>query len=347
MSIQTAQEVYRCREVAAEMFGLENPAAVVFTPNCTASLNTVIHSLLRNGGRAVVSDMEHNSVMRPLYALSPAQPIFDVAKVVIGDDEETVENFRRCITRDTRLILCTQASNVIGYRLPIRRIGELAAAYGIPFVVDGAQGGGAVPLDMKQDHIDYLCLPGHKGLYGPMGTGLLLCAGQKKLYPLTEGGTGSNSLSPEQPEELPDRLESGTVNVPGICGLRAGMEWVNRCTMRRIHTVKTRLMAQLYDGLRRIPQAVLYAPPPTEQNSSGVLSFNLREIPCEKTAEALAKRGIAVRAGLHCAPSAHRKIGTLPNGTVRISPSFFNTPAEISHTLKIIRDLSGKPLQYF
>ncbi len=166
--------------------------------------------LLKNGGRAVVSSLEHNAVMRPLYSLSHSNPVYDVARVTEGDDDATVEAFRRCIRPSTRAIVCTHASNVFGTRLPIRRLGQLAREYGLPFVVDAAQTGGVLPIDMEEDNIHFLCLAGHKGLYGPMGTGLLLCRGPYFLPSFVEGGTGSRSLELAQPSDLPDRLESGT-----------------------------------------------------------------------------------------------------------------------------------------
>ena len=215
MGMAASQEIYRCRETAARFFHLENPAHVVFTLNCTMALNMVLKGLLCEGGHIVVSSLEHNAVMRPLKALSAGAPVYSVATVVPENPEETVRNFRRCITPQTKALLCIHASNVFGCRLPIRRIGEMAHRLGLLFIVDAAQSAGVLPVDMEADHIDYLCVPGHKGLYGPMGTGMLLCGPDTPLPTLMEGGTGSQSLLLDQPEELPDRLESGTVNTPG------------------------------------------------------------------------------------------------------------------------------------
>ncbi len=336
MSLRASEEVYRCREAAARLFHLANPAGVVFTMNCTMSLNIVLKGLLKNGGHVVVSSLEHNAVMRPLTALSVRRPVYTAAKVVPGDDDETVDNFRRCITPFTKAIVCTHASNVFGLRLPIRRLGRLAREYGLLFVVDGAQSAGVLPIDMQRDCIDYLCVPGHKGLYGPMGTGMLLCGPEKPLPTLIEGGTGSQSLLLTQPDELPDRLESGTVNLPGICGLRAGMEWVMQQGIENIGREEIWHLSMLYEHLSRMPRVQLYVPRPSLDRSAPVLSFNLDGQKSEKIAARLDEAGIAVRAGLHCAPSAHRQFHTLPDGTVRMAPSLFTTDEEIERTCKIL-----------
>lgn len=345
MGMAASREVYRCRETAASFFHLDNPGHVVFTMNCTMSLNIVIKGLLRYGGHVVVSSLEHNAVLRPLNALSASGRVYSVATVVPGDPEETVRNFHRCITPRTKAILCTHASNVFGFRLPIREIGELAHRMGLLFVVDAAQSAGVLPIDMEADHIDYLCVPGHKGLYGPMGTGMLLCAPDTPLPTFMEGGTGSQSLLLEQPDELPDRFESGTVNTPGICGLRAGMEWVMNKGIDKIGQHEIRLMAALHDRLSEVPGVVLYTPRPRLEETAPVLSLNVGGLSSEETANRLDRMGIAVRPGLHCAPSAHQQMGTLPDGTVRLAPSAFTNEAQIEKTAYILREIARKPLQ--
>lgn len=341
LAMAASEEVYRCREAVASLFHLENPANVIFTLNCTMSLNMVIKGLLRNGGRAVVSDLEHNAVMRPLHGLS-RYPVYDVAQTFPGDDDRTVEAFRRCITPATRLLVCTHASNVFGVALPIRRIGELCRRFRIPFVVDGAQSAGLLPIDMERDNIDFLCLPGHKGLYGPMGTGLLLCSGRYDLPPFVEGGTGSQSLQFRQPGELPDKLESGTPNTPGICGLRAGVEFVSQVGIDAIAQRECAHMAVLYDRLQSSPRITLYTPPPRAGACAPVLSVNVQGYSSEEAAAWLSRQGVAVRAGLHCAPAAHRKFGTLPSGTVRLAPSVFTTRQQTEELCKILLNLPKK-----
>ena len=208
MGLAASREIYRCRETAAEFFNLKNPSNVVFVQNCTLALNIVIKGLLRNGGHVIVSDLEHNAVMRPLYAISNYLTTYSTAGISPENTDETVEVFRRCIRPDTKAIICLHASNVFGTRLPIREIGRLARRHGIKFVVDAAQSAGVLPIDMQADCIDYLCVPGHKGLYGPMGIGMLLCGSEQLLPPFIEGGTGSYSIEFGQPSELPDRFET-------------------------------------------------------------------------------------------------------------------------------------------
>ena len=337
LSMGAAEEIWRCRETAAALFGLSSPERVIFTLNCTMSLNMVLKGLLRRGGHVLVSDMEHNAVMRPLEGMSRSGfPAYVVVPTVPGEEAATAAAFERRITAATRAIVCTHCSNVFGVALPIRRIGEAAARHGLPFVVDAAQSAGVLPLDMAADGIDFLCMPGHKGLYGPMGTGLLLCSGRYALPPFVEGGTGSSSLSLRQPEELPERLESGTPNVAGICGLRAGMEWVRQQTVERIAAHECRELRSVYGTLSHNPRIRLYAPCPQAGLSAPVLSFTRQGEDPETTAERLNALGVAVRAGLHCAPAAHRKFGTLPAGTVRLSPSAFTAPQDTQRLCRIL-----------
>lgn len=343
MSLAASEQVYRCREAAAAFFGLLDPAGVIFTLNCTMALNTVIRGLAESGGRVLISDLEHNSVLRPLHVLSAGRPRYDVAAWSPNDDE-TVDNFRRAIRPDTRLIVCTHASNVFGVTLPIRRLGALAHENGLLFCVDAAQTAGVLPIDMEADGIDYLCVAAHKGLYAPMGTGLLLCRETRQLLPLMRGGTGSLSLHPEQPEELPDRLEAGTVNTPGICGLLAGLQFVRQKGRDRIYAHELGLLTALYDRLRNIPGVRLYTPRPVAGRTAPVLSVTVDGMPGEQAAARLSEAGVAVRAGLQCAPMAHRHFGTLPDGTVRLAPSAFSTQRELETICKLFYQITQKSL---
>ncbi len=343
MSLATSEQLYRCREAAAAFFGLSDPTGVIFTPNCTASLNYVIRALLADGGRVVISDLEHNAVWRPVYALSPRFPRYDVA-AWDADEDALVENFRRAIRRDTRLIVCTHASNVFGVTFPVKRLAELAHAYGLPLCVDAAQSAGVLPLHMEQDGIDYLCVAAHKGLYAPMGTGLLLCRERERVTPLLRGGTGSYSRRPEQPQELPDRLESGTPNTPGLCGLLAGLIFIQNQGRERIYRHELGLLQQMYDRLQGRPGIRLYTPRPEPGKSAPVLSLNVEGIPSEQVGERLAAADIAVRAGLHCAPLAHTRFGTLPDGTVRLAPSAFSNAKEVEQICKFFIQITQKTL---
>ncbi len=344
MGMAASEQVYVCREAAAAFFGLPDPAGVIFVLNCTAALNTVIHGVLGNGGRVLISDLEHNAVLRPLHALPPAGRRYDIARWS-PDEDETVENFRRAIRPDTRLLLCTHASNVFGVTLPIQRLAELAHSHGLVFCVDAAQTAGVLPLDMQAYGIDYLCVAAHKGLYAPMGTGMLLCRDTARpLPPLVRGGTGSLSLHPEQPTELPDRLESGTPNVPGICGIAAGIRFVQQQGRETIYQHELRLLQRVYDRLNGVPGIQLYTPRPEAGRSAPVLSLNVQGLKSEELAEQLDTAGVAVRAGLHCAPLAHRHFGTLPDGTARLAPSAFTTPQQAEAICKLFIQIAQKTL---
>lgn len=331
-SEQTAMAVFSVRERIAEFFGADGPEQVVFTAGCTHSINSVIKGVLKDGDHVIVSSLEHNAVIRPIVKCGVA---YDVAPVSFLDDNITVENFRRLIRPETRMIFVTAASNVIGKRLPVTALGKLCRERGLLFGVDAAQTAGVLPLNMRESNIDYLCIAPHKGLYAPMGIGILI-ARQPIENTLIEGGTGVDSRSLYQPDSLPERLESGTVNVPGIMGAAAGLEFVKTKGIERIFEHELRLVRMLYDGLEEMPHIMLYTPRP-DSGYAPVLSFNVSGVPSSKTAEYLNSNGIATRAGLHCAPSAHRVIGTLENGTVRVCPSVFNNVREIQYLLSVIK----------
>ena len=342
MAMSTAEQLYECRQAAAEFFGLPNPSGVVFTANCTTALNMVIQGLLKEDGRAVTSDLEHNAVMRPLSAV--AQQRYDIVPWCQNEDE-LVERFRRAIRPDTRLMIVTHASNVFGVTLPIRKLGELAHRYGLLFCVDAAQTAGVLPIDMVVDQIDYLCVAAHKGLYAPTGMGMLLCCENDGVPPLMYGGTGSHSLSLSQPEDLPDRLESGTPNTSGICGLRAGIAFVENKGRERIYRHEIVLLQQVYDRLIEHPSMRFYTSRPSLQANAPVLSLNVGNLPSEQVAEMLNEHHIAVRAGLHCAPCAHHRFGTPEQGTVRLAPSAFSTKDEAEYICKVFLEIGKKALR--
>lgn len=324
MCLRTTQAVYESRKLAADFFGAAGPECVLFQPSCTQALNLVLKGALKAGDHVVVSDLEHNAVMRPLTALASRGITYTVAKVVPGDNDATLESFRKALGPKTKLVVCTMASNVFGIRVPVERITALAHQYGVKVCVDAAQGAGLIPIHIGESGIDYLCCAGHKGLYGPMGTGLLVLREPEELLgSLVEGGTGTQSRNLQQPEEVPERYESGTQNVPGILGLEAGIEFVRRRGPERICREELQKLRYLHGRLSKMGKVTLYTPPPEEPWFVPVLSFNLDGVPSERTGEFLAKGGIAVRCGLHCAPLAHEKLGTLETGTVRVSPSVF------------------------
>lgn len=328
MSMAAAREVYQCRVEVNEFFHGPGPENVVFPLNCTQALNLVLKGWLRPGDHVVVSDLEHNAVMRPLQALSGKGVTWTKAHVTPGDNDATVDAFRKALTGKTRLIVCTHASNVWGFRLPVERIGAMAREYGIPIALDCAQSAGVLPIDMEDMGVDFLCAAGHKGLYGPMGTGILIAAQGSKLSTILEGGTGNESRNLNQPAEMPEHLESGTVNVPGIAGLRAGIRFVRR-QGEGLYRREMAYVQELYDRLAKIPEVILYTPRPEYGRCVPLLSCNVKGLSSEEAAAELAKWGIAVRAGLHCAPAAHETMGTLETGAIRMAPSGFSNIAEI------------------
>ena len=341
MSFRASELIYDCRVNAAKFFGAEKPENVIFTSNCTAALNTVIKGTLKSGDHAVISALEHNAVVRPLEFLKKSGISYSVADFSY-DGDELINNFREALQPNTRLVISTQASNVFGVRLPVERLGAMCRLYEIPFCVDAAQTAGAVPVSLAESPIDFLCTAGHKGLYGPMGTGLLIINTDKTPESLIQGGTGSLSLSREQPGILPDKYESGTPNLPGIAGLNEGIRFVQAKNPKMIMKSEIRLAQRLYDSLKKINGVELYAPRPEENGSVAVVSFNIVGKDSEDVAMLLSERyNIAVRAGLHCAPLAHQSFGTIESGTVRAVISVYNKPAQTDYLADSVRRIAA------
>ena len=340
MSLKASEIIFNCRENAAALFGVESPDRIIFTDNCTTALNTVIKGLLKSGDHAVISSLEHNAVARPLEHLKQRGVSFSVAQVFEGDDEATIESFRKAVRNNTKLVVCTAASNVFGIRPPVERIAAICRIYNILFCVDAAQSAGVVPVNMSGSGIDFLCAPGHKGLYGPMGTGILAINSDILPESLTQGGTGSMSSSLEQPETLPDKYESGTPNLPGIAGLNAGLKFVMERGEANILSAETAKAQRLYDGLASMRDVVLYTARPQITTHVPVISFNVRGHDSEQIAALLSDRfNIAVRAGLHCAPLAHKSFGTEEQGTVRAVISVYTKPAQIDYFLLSLKKI--------
>ncbi|MBP3305183.1 MAG: aminotransferase class V-fold PLP-dependent enzyme [Oscillospiraceae bacterium] len=306
-AMAAAQTVYHCRETAADFFDCQ-PEQVVFTSNCTHGLNIAIRTLVKPGGRVAVSGFEHNAVTRPLHALKAR---LTVAGRKLFDWENTLSEFEDALRAGADAAVFTHVSNVFGYILPVEEMAALCRQYRVPFIIDAAQSAGTLPVTLKSWGADFIAMPGHKGLLGPQGTGLLLCG--RDPEPLLAGGTGSESRRQEMPDFLPDRAEPGTLNVPGIAGLDAGMGYLRRTGIRRIHEREHRAAMRCAKDLANLGFQVFSGP-----NQAGTVSF-VPETDCEAAAEILSKRGIAVRAGLHCAPLAHESAGTLETGTVRVS----------------------------
>lgn len=324
LAAQTGKKVYEVRVKVAEFFGAQNEEQVVFTQNCTYALNTVIKGLLRPGDHVITSDMEHNSVMRPLYSLQSKGISYSCA-VTSYDDEKTVHAFRCLIRENTRAIIVMHGSNVFGIKLPIEKLAKLARQYGLYFIVDAAQTAGTEPIDVTNIGIDFLCTAGHKGLYGPTGTGLMITSCGKYLSPLVEGGTGSASKELAQPRFMPDCFESGTINTFGIIGLGAGLDFIKQRGMKNIARYESTVARCLYDHICNEKKVVLYTPRPEYGVNLPVLSFNIQGLTSEETTARLNKAGFALRGGLHCAPTAHKRFKTDHIGTARVSVGAFNT----------------------
>ena len=341
MSVAASQLVYDTRSKLKDFFHARDVENVIFTPGCTASLNTVIKGVLQPGDHVVISSFEHNAVLRPLEKLRKNGTVTYTVAQVHTDDEMTIASFREALNSRTRMIICTHASNVSGRILPVRRLCALAHANGILFCLDAAQSAGVLPIDLKDDGFDFVCCAGHKGLYGPMGTGVLLINCDTDLNTLIEGGTGSASADVSMPSYYPDRFESGTMNVPGMAGLGSGIDFIHHRGWNRIYEHEMRKMRLLYQHLAQNKRIHLYTPLPEDGVNAPVLSLNIDGIDCEKAAAILDERyQIAVRAGLHCAPLAHRSIGTLDTGTVRVAPSVFTTDEEIRRTAQALHKIS-------
>ena len=334
-AMAAAETAFSCRAAAARLFHVDDPERVVFTFNATHGLNIAIKTLARPGSRVVVSGYEHNAVTRPLHALGVQ---LRVARGRLFDRQAVLEDFRRELDRGADLAVCTHVSNVFGFILPIEDIAALCREREVPLIIDASQSAGCLPLDFQALGAAFAAMPGHKGLYGPQGTGLLLCGADPD--PLLEGGTGSESKRQAMPEFLPDRLEAGTHNIAGIAGLLEGLRFLERQGVEKIGEKESRLIRGLGKRLGTLPGTeVFLAGDPEAQ--AGVLSFRLRGRDCEELGEVLGKRGFALRAGLHCAPLAHETAGTLETGTLRASVSAFNTERETGQLLRAVREIAG------
>lgn len=334
LSARTSDEVFKVRHKLADFFGTDGPENVVFTLNCTQSINMVLKGILRRGDHIVVSSLEHNAVMRPLKKMGINYSIADVS---LTKEQITLKNFEAAIKPNTKLVFCTGASNVCGRLLPIAKIGELCKIKKVMFGVDAAQVAGVIPIDMKKMNIDFLCIAAHKGLYAPMGLGVLIT---RRHIPETiiEGGTGTNSLDLYQPNEMPERLESGTLNVPAVLGLGGGIDFINKHGIGKLYLKEMQLAQYVYNSLVKNKKILLYTPKPIPFEYVPVIPFNFKDVDSNEVAKKLDERNIAVRAGYHCAPSAHKTMGTLKNGAVRLSFSAFNTSAEADNFIRTVNE---------
>lgn len=338
MAIDTTEQIFNVRKDLCDFFDCNNPENVVFTYNCTMALNMAIKGIAKKGGHFIISDLEHNSVLRTVEKLK-FDGICDYSIAQVDcDDIRTIQNFSDCIRKNTIAIVCTGASNVFGIITPYKRLSQLAHKNKILFVLDAAQIGGIIPISMNKDNIDILCCAGHKGLYGPTGTGFMIIKDNIVMNTIIEGGTGSNSVLAVQPDIVPDRFESGTPNVQGIIALGYGLDFVNRIGVNKIYNHEKKLIQYLYKELVNVCNIKLYNN--GYESCAPILSFNIENVHSEDVAEKLSNYNIAVRAGLHCAPLAHKKMNTIESGTVRISPSVFTQKKDIDFLIKCVRKIA-------
>ena len=326
-AMESAKLLLRCREAAGDMFECD-PEQVVFTANCTQGLNMAIRTLVKPGDRVAVSGFEHNAVTRPLHLLGAE---VTAAGEKLFDWEDTLERFEAALKKRPAAAVFTHVSNVFGYILPVAEMAALCRERGIPFIIDAAQSAGVLPVSLKEWGADFIAMSGHKGLLGPMGTGLLLCG--RLPEPLLAGGTGSDSIRQTMPDYLPDRGEAGTANVPGIAGMLAGIDCVARMGTEHILRRETEQAKMCAEGLEKLGFRVFSGP-----HQAGTLSF-IPGCGCEEGAEFFSKRGIALRAGLHCAPLAHCSAGTMDTGTLRVSFGHNASPAQTAAFLKAAEQL--------
>lgn len=331
-----AARVYDCRTELAALYHVANPEKIIFTYNATVALNMAIKGLLHSG-HAVISGYEHNAVVRPLVSLERCGVTYTAAQAPLFDQEGLLQEFRACLRPETGLVVCNHVSNVFGSIAPLEALDALCWEHGLPLVIDASQSAGTLPLDASRLRAtEFICMPGHKGLYGPQGTGVMLHTGTRACTTILEGGTGSASASYLQPTFEPDRFESGTLNVAGIAGLCEGVRFVRREGEAQIAGRERRLVRYIGSELQKIDGVTVYmSRDPAAQSS--VLSFASRDMECETLAAALSSAGIAVRAGLHCAPLAHVTAGTYPGGTVRVSPGAFSTQRDAERLIIAVR----------
>ncbi len=334
LSLAASDEAYKTREAAAALFCAE-PERVAFTMNATYALNTAIKGSVGYGEHVLISNYEHNSVLRPVHSVclerNSRYSVFDAS----GDDEATLDEIRRLTNKNTRTLVCTHASNIVSKVLPIAKIGDFCRANGITFIVDAAQSAGHCDIDTVRDKIDILCVPAHKGLYGFQGAAAVIFGdGDRQYRTLVEGGSGSESVPVTMPDYLPDRFEAGTLPTPAVAALGEGIRWIMSVGTDRIRQHESALAQLLIDGLMSMKGTRLYS-----QNAGSAVLFGIDGSSPAEVSKSLANEGIFVRAGLHCAPLAHRTVGSFPSGGVRVGFSVFNTRSDVIRLLDTVRKI--------
>ncbi len=337
--IAASRIVAGAREKLANLLGRVDASRIAFTLNCTEALNLAIKGILKPNSHVVTTSVEHNSVMRPLSAMTQERGVHVSRAKANAEGVTDTDDLRRCIRPETALIVMTHASNVTGAVQPIQECGRIARQHSVPFLVDAAQTVGCYPIDLGRLQVDMMALSGHKGLLGPQGVGALYIRDGIHPLPLTQGGTGSASNEEVQPEMLPDKYESGTPNTPGIAGLSAALDFLAEETIGRIRTSICNSGEAVLRGLAGMNEIALFGPRDMALNV-GIFSFTVKGRDAAATAGELERRyGIMTRIGLHCAPSAHRTIGTYPGGTIRVSIGYYTTEEEVEYFLRSLKEI--------
>ena len=338
-AMQSDYIVYECRKLIGKLFNFDNPKKVIFTSNVTDSLNIAMRGILKENDHVITSSLEHNAVWRCLKTLERDINIKIDTVECSKDGITNQQDIKKYIKKDTALIVFTQASNVLGTIQPIREIGAIAREHNIPFLVDSAQSAGAMKIDVKEDNIDILAFTGHKSLLGPMGTGGLIINTDIDIKPLKAGGTGGDSAYEYQPDYYPNHLETGTSNVSGIAGLREAIKFLNKEGIENIHNKEKELTKYALEKLETVKDIEIYGPKDCEKMLS-VISFNIKDKRPEDVGSILdQKYDIMLRAGLHCAPTAHSVIGTKERGTLRIGLGYFNEKEDIDTLVEALNNL--------
>lgn len=337
MAIKASEKVMETRGEISEFFNIPNPLNIVFTNNATEALNIAIKGLLKKRDHVISTVIEHNSVLRPLNYLSKNGVQF----TLLGVNQSgyiNINGLKNEIRKNTKAIIINHASNVLGTIQNIKEIGKIAKENNIIFIVDASQSAGILSIDVQRDNIDLLAFPGHKGLLGPQGTGCLYVKDGIELENFKDGGTGSNSNLMVQPDFLPDKFESGTLNTPGIAGLCEGVKYIKKVGRKNIKKHEEVLIEYFLNEIKKLSYIKIYGPQNYE-NRASVVSINIEGIDSSKVGYMLNKYGIAVRTGYHCAPLIHGIIGTMNRGTVRISPGYFNTFDDIENLVKALKQI--------
>lgn len=338
-ALDASRIIYGTREKLARLFHAGDPRRIVFTANSTESLNIALKGLFSRGDHVITTVLEHNSVLRPLYECREN----GVELTILGCDGKgriSCEEMEAAIQADTKAVVCTHASNLTGNMIELERVGAMAKRHGLLFVVDASQTAGVWPIDVEKMQIDVLCFTGHKSLLGPQGTGGMYVREGVYIRPLLSGGSGIDTYNEKHPAEMPTALEAGTLNGHGIAGLGAALSWIEKTGMDRIRQRELSLMRRFYNGVFRIPGVTVYGDLETEKRAP-VVSLNILDYDSSEVSDELSTvYGIVTRPGAHCAPLMHRALGTVEQGAVRFSFSFFNTEEEVDLAIEAVRELA-------